>query len=244
MSKARKQCPAAERSDAHAEHVDRLADAVEEVAGQLEVLRQVLDEIREDFQWAVRNDRFRSEHPCAPLTSLPADPLAPDFGERVNRVKPEDLPEEAGSPDPELDRALEDVERSLAEEEPEAPPVAAPEPPPAPEPTPQHSRAKPTYTKTGKKLRPLYDRLFYQPHLTEVVRLLGYEGLPETTFWDHYRALSGKHGQEAMSSAVSEIVEFDKTQTPAVARLTEEARKLAGYVLGRPSGSAPPPDRG
>jgi len=40
--------------------LDRLVLAVEEVARQVQVLRQVLDEIREEVVWAVRNDIFRT----------------------------------------------------------------------------------------------------------------------------------------------------------------------------------------
>lgn len=72
------------------------------MAGHIEMLYQVLDEIREDFQWAVRNDKFRHEgadewRPVTHITSMPKDPCAPDFGARINRFSAADLPSEDGA---------------------------------------------------------------------------------------------------------------------------------------------------
>ena len=57
-----------------------------------------IDEIREEFAWAVRNDRL----PCSPgvmnVTSMAADPCAPDWGKRLNRFAATDLRPEASSP--------------------------------------------------------------------------------------------------------------------------------------------------
>jgi hypothetical protein len=77
-----------------AELVRRLTDAVEEVAGELKVLRTALDEIRDDLGWAISNDRFRPETQPVPLTSMPRNPLAPDWSERLNRFGPGDLPDD------------------------------------------------------------------------------------------------------------------------------------------------------
>jgi hypothetical protein len=52
----------------------RLVEAVEAVAGELQVLRQVLDEIREDFGWGLSNNRFRC--PGVRVPPIPADPTA------------------------------------------------------------------------------------------------------------------------------------------------------------------------
>lgn len=78
----------------------RLIDAVEAVAGQLHVLRQVLDEIREEVQWAIRNDRLRCPPHVCRVTSMPADPLAPEWAERLNELTPTDLPAVEASPGP------------------------------------------------------------------------------------------------------------------------------------------------
>lgn len=45
----------AESSHPLASHLDRIAD-------ELQLVRQVLDELRTDFQWAVQNGRLRVEH--------------------------------------------------------------------------------------------------------------------------------------------------------------------------------------
>src|SRR5713226_8360241 len=74
--------------------VDALKMQVEALTGQVEVLRLVLDEIREDFQWALQNDRLRStctdERQFVHITSLPKDPCADHW--EINRLKPDDLP--------------------------------------------------------------------------------------------------------------------------------------------------------
>lgn len=78
--------------------IDALTTAVERVADGLRVLLDVMADIREDLQWGVLNDKFTSA-PCPMhITSMPIDPLAPNFGERINRLKPEDLPADTGAP--------------------------------------------------------------------------------------------------------------------------------------------------
>ena len=80
------------------EKIDELKGAIERVGDELSVLREVLDEVMELLGWAMNNsDRFHCTSPYVPLTSMPRDPLAPDFGERINRLSGKDLPEEANS---------------------------------------------------------------------------------------------------------------------------------------------------
>lgn len=80
-------------------HIKRLIDAVETVADQLQVLRVVLDEIREEFVWALRNpEHFHAPTPICRVTSMPSDPCAKDWGERLNRFTPQDLPPEQSPP--------------------------------------------------------------------------------------------------------------------------------------------------
>lgn len=75
--------------------MERLVEAVESVADQLHVLRVVLDEIRDEFQFAVRNpERFHGASPMCRVTSMPTNPCAADWAERVNRLTPDDLPPE------------------------------------------------------------------------------------------------------------------------------------------------------
>jgi hypothetical protein len=66
----------------------RLVEAVERLAAEVAVMRQVIDEIRDDFAWGLDNDAFRARSAGPPpvvLKSMPLAPCAPDFGRHVNR---------------------------------------------------------------------------------------------------------------------------------------------------------------
>src|SRR5438105_853037 len=95
--------------------LERLAEAVEKLAGEVEILRGIVDRLQDDFAWALNNDAFRREdihrESVMPLhlTSMPLDPLAPDWHERVNRFRPEDLAED----EDEYDEPEESVQRDL-----------------------------------------------------------------------------------------------------------------------------------
>ncbi len=84
------------------------------------------------------------------------------------------------------------------------------------------------------RVRPLYIRMYTQPHLVALVRLLGYRGLPVPEAKERLRALSAEYGKERMQAAARELVEIDRAQDPPVARLTEEVRRLAWQLLGPP----------
>lgn len=77
------------------------ARATLELAQELRGIREVLDEIREDITWAIRNvvGERPAWRPIQPLTSMPLDPLVPDFGARVNRLTAADLPDELQPPE-------------------------------------------------------------------------------------------------------------------------------------------------
>ena len=68
--------------------VDELACVVEQLIQQIVVLRQAIDEIGLDLQWAIRKCVVEPL-PLPSTTSLPSDPLVEDFAERVNTVPPE-----------------------------------------------------------------------------------------------------------------------------------------------------------
>lgn len=70
MPKERKQ-PSASKMETEAEAVGRLTNAIERVEQELRVLRDVIDEAREEFAWAVRNDRFRSPPHIVHVTKMP-----------------------------------------------------------------------------------------------------------------------------------------------------------------------------
>ena len=73
---------------------DDLIDALENVAAQLGLIRQVLDEIFTELQWANQNPRDADDSARAirRITSMPLDPTAPDWADRLNRFTPADVP--------------------------------------------------------------------------------------------------------------------------------------------------------
>jgi hypothetical protein len=93
-------------ADSEADGHEELLDAVQALTDEVRVLRHAVDELREEIQYAVRNliDMPEVMQHARPLTSMPIDPAAPDFAERVNRLTPADLPPEepaaASHPDP------------------------------------------------------------------------------------------------------------------------------------------------
>ncbi len=89
------------------------------------------------------------------------------------------------------------------------------------------------------KEHPLYLRLYREQHLIDLARLVGYQGVPDPEFWERCRELSTTHGYDKMKAAVDEIIAFDKTTTPAMARLTPQARKLCAQLLGTPPEEPP-----
>lgn len=82
------------------DEVAELTASVEKLIQEVRVLRDTIDELREDLRWAINN---RDEFRCQPrhvvhITSIPLDPLAKDFGKRVNRFSAKDLPDESAQP--------------------------------------------------------------------------------------------------------------------------------------------------
>ena len=69
-----------------------LADAVESLVAEIQVLRMALDELREEVQWNNQNRgglQSRSRGPHRRVTSCSLDPTNPDFA--VNPVPEETL---------------------------------------------------------------------------------------------------------------------------------------------------------
>lgn len=85
---------------AHAERVERLTGAVEELAAEVGGLREVLDELRLEIQWGLRNDLFCGRHPAwrSRLMSVPPDTAAEDFAEFVNAGSPHEPTSDAPPP--------------------------------------------------------------------------------------------------------------------------------------------------
>ena len=67
-------------NEATAEH---LTESIDGLSQHVEVLRNVLDEIREDFSWALRNDRLPIVLESAVVHRMALDPSDPDWGEKL-----------------------------------------------------------------------------------------------------------------------------------------------------------------
>ncbi len=74
------------------ETITSLTAALDEVRDEMTGIRRVVDEIQGDVEWVARNRHADEWRPIQPITSLPLDPLAPDWAQRVNRFTAADIP--------------------------------------------------------------------------------------------------------------------------------------------------------
>jgi predicted phage gp36 major capsid-like protein len=76
--------------------LEEFRQAIEELRQELRVLRESIDELTVEVQWGNRNQEVREapREPLRRITSMPVDPCADDWAERLNRLRPEDLPAE------------------------------------------------------------------------------------------------------------------------------------------------------
>lgn len=79
---------------------ESIEEALELLRQEVAVVRQVLAEILDELQWANRNrDHEDSWRVGRRITSMPVDPTADDWAERINRHCAADLPgDEADAP--------------------------------------------------------------------------------------------------------------------------------------------------
>ncbi len=82
------------------------------------------------------------------------------------------------------------------------------------------------------KRQPLCVRLYFEPHLTELVRLIGYDSLPVPEAKERMGPLVEKYGKEKINAAIKELLETDGSQEPPLARLKPTVRKAAWQLLG------------
>jgi DNA-binding transcriptional LysR family regulator len=76
-----------------------MAVALEELTERLGELLQEIESLRDDLSWAVRQLLADGRYTlAAPITSMPLDPLAPDFGARLNKYDARSLPDESPPP--------------------------------------------------------------------------------------------------------------------------------------------------
>jgi hypothetical protein len=87
------------------------------------------------------------------------------------------------------------------------------------------------------KRPPLCVRLYFEPHLSELVQRIGYQAFPVAETRDKLAPLVTKYGKEKINAAIKEVLVVDRSQEPALARLTEAARRAAWQLLGPPQGS-------
>jgi len=69
------------------DRLEHIAEVVRENTEEIGVLRDAIDEEKELMEWAAQNDK-----PILRLTSMPVDPTARDFAEKLSSLRPEDLP--------------------------------------------------------------------------------------------------------------------------------------------------------
>ncbi len=68
---------------ARLQHLERLTDAVNRLADEVRVVRDVLDETREDLSWITRNGLPHPPTVHTQLVRMPVDPLSQDWNERL-----------------------------------------------------------------------------------------------------------------------------------------------------------------
>jgi hypothetical protein len=80
--------------------------------------------------------------------------------------------------------------------------------------------------------------LYFEPHLTELVRLIGYQAMPVPEAKERMAPLVAKYGKEKINAGIKELLEIDGSQQPSLARLNAATRKAAWQMLG-PEGGQP-----
>ena len=88
------------KSRSHAATEDSIAAALDRLRAELAVVREILDEIRDELQWTNRNrgESDRCSRMPLRITSMPLDPAALDW--EINRFSAADLPAEVRDPTP------------------------------------------------------------------------------------------------------------------------------------------------
>lgn len=73
-----------------------------------------------------------------------------------------------------------------------------------------------------------------QPHLTDLVRLLGWRGLPLPEVRERLKPLIDQYGQATIEAATEEIVQIDRARDPPMARLAQSIHHLIRPLPGPP----------
>lgn len=73
-------------------------------------------------------------------------------------------------------------------------------------------------------------RIYFEPHLTELVRLVGYDAFPLDEGRSRLRPLVEKYGKDRVNAAADDILDMRN----GVLRLSTKARRAAWQLLGPP----------
>jgi hypothetical protein len=99
--------------------------------------------------------------------------------------------------------------------------------------TPEANGGNEATPASRKSKQPLYLRLYFRRHMVEIVRMFGHASIPIEQAREQLRPLVETYGKTAMEDAAEEILFIDDSQSPAIVRLTDEARQLAIPLIGR-----------
>jgi len=90
------------------------------------------------------------------------------------------------------------------------------------------------------KQQPLCVRLYFEAHLVEMVRVIGYRALPVAETKEQLTPLVARYGKEKINAAIKELLEVDPTRDPPLASLNRTAREAAWQLLGPPADGPQP----
>lgn len=76
-------------------------------------------------------------------------------------------------------------------------------------------------------------RIYSSPLLADMIQFVGKDGRSELEFWDFYREVAKKYGQERVSGAKEELLDIDTATLPATVRIKPHVLSLCGLLLGR-----------
>jgi hypothetical protein len=93
-----------------------------------------------------------------------------------------------------------------------------------------------------EKELPIWDKIYFLPHFTEVARIIGYAGLTYRSLMKKVEPLREKFGGEAINTAINQLASFEGKYTSEVNPLAhvclrEQVRHLVFMLLG------PPPEK-
>ena len=77
---------------------------------------------------------------------------------------------------------------------------------------------------------PLYEKMYFRPHYVDLVRMIGYAGLPVQEARDRIKELTKCHEKEKLAKACEELFDIDAKEV----KLKANVRRLAFQLLGAP----------